>query len=152
MAYDFEAQCRKFAEKANMSVGKTIRGSAIVLFKGIIKMSPVDTGRFRANWMVGMRVPSEETTESTDKTGGTTAMNMAQYINAQKDSYEFTMANNLPYAHMLEYGGYNPNLVGPQQATSKTVNGYSRQAPNGMVRVSVAMFTSILDEQAWGKR
>ena len=152
MAYDFEAQCRKFAEKANMSVGKTIRGSAIVLFKGIIKMSPVDTGRFRANWMVGMKVPSEETTESTDKTGGTTAMNMAQYINAQKDSYEFTMANNLPYAHLLEYGGYNPNLVGPQQNTSKTVNGYSRQAPNGMVRVSVAMFNSILEEQARANR
>ena len=152
MAYDFESQVRKFAEKANMSIGKTIRGSAIVLFRGIIKMSPVDTGRFRANWMVGMKTPSTETTESTDKTGGTTAMNMAQYINAQKDSYEFTMANNLPYAHMLEYGGYNPSLVGPQQSTSKTVNGYSRQAPNGMVRVNVAMFQAILDEQARANR
>ena len=152
MAYDFEAQCRKFAEKANMSVGKAIRGASIALFRNVIKMSPVDTGRFRANWMVGMKVPSEETTESTDKTGGTTAMNMAQYINAQKESYEFTLANNLPYAHMLEYGGYNPNLVGPQQATSKTVNGYSRQAPNGMVRVSVAMFNSILEEQARANR
>ena len=148
----FDDQVRAFARRANMSVGKTIRGSAIVLFRGIIKMSPVDTGRFRANWMVGMKTPSTETTESTDKTGGTTAMNMAQYINAQKDSYEFTMANNLPYAHVLEYGGYKPGFVGPQQNTSRSVNGYSRQAPNGMVRVSVAKFNAILDEQARANR
>jgi len=145
MAYDFESQVRKFAEKANMSVGKTIRGSAIVLFRGIIKMSPVDTGRFRANWMVGMKVPSTETTESTDKAGGTTAMNMAQYINAQKDSYEFTMANNLPYAYKLEYGGYPGD--GPN-----TVGGFSKQAPSGCVRVNVARFQAILDEQARANR
>lgn len=141
----FEDQMRAFAKKANMSVGKTIRGSAIVLFKGIIKMSPVDTGRFRANWMVGMKAPSTETTESTDKSGGTTAMNMAQYINAQKDSYEFTMANNLPYAHMLEYGGYPGD--GPN-----TVGGFSKQAPQGFVRVNVARFEAILDEQARANR
>ena len=144
-ARKFEEQVRKFAEKANMSVGKTIRGSAIVLFRGIIKMSPVDTGRFRANWMVGMKAPSTETTESTDKAGGTTAMNMAQYINAQKGSYEFTLANNLPYAHVIEYGGYPGD--GPN-----TVGGFSKQAPQGVVRVNVARFEAILDEQARANR
>ena len=144
-ARKFDEQVRKFAEKANMSVGKTIRGSAIVLFRGIIKMSPVDTGRFRANWMVGMKAPSTETTESTDKAGGTTAMNMAQYINAQKDSYEFTLANNLPYAYKLEYGGYPGD--GPN-----TVGGFSKQAPSGCVRVNVARFQAILDEQARANR
>ena len=144
-ARKFDEQVRKFAEKANMSVGKTIRGSAIVLFRGIIKMSPVDTGRFRANWMVGMKAPSTETTESTDKAGGTTAMNMAQYINAQKDSYEFTLANNLPYAYKLEYGGYPGD--GPN-----TVGGFSKQAPSGCVRVNVARFEAILDEQARANR
>ena len=144
-ARKFDEQVRKFAEKANMSVGKTIRGSAIVLFRGIIKMSPVDTGRFRANWMVGMKAPSTETTESTDKSGGTTAMNMAQYINAQKGSYEFTLANNLPYAHKLEYGGYPGD--GPN-----TVGGFSKQAPSGCVRVNVARFQAILDEQARANR
>ncbi|SUB33304.1 putative bacteriophage protein [[Pasteurella] mairii] len=44
------------------------------------------------------------------------------------------LATDKPYAPMLEYGTY-PNP--PTHPTGKTVNGFSKQAPQGMVRISV---------------
>lgn len=141
----FDDQVKAFAKKANMSVGKTIRGTSIVLFRSVIKGWPVKSGRSRANWMVGMKTPSTATTDATDKQGNSTVSNMVQFINSNKDSTEFTLANNLPYAHVIEYGGYPGD--GPN-----TVGGFSKQAPAGVVRVNVARFESILEEQARANR
>ena len=148
----FDDQVKAFAKKANMSVEKTVKGTSIKLFSAVIKSSPVDSGRFRANWLCAGVTPVPSVVDMTDKTGASATSEMVGYINSAKGQMVFTLANNLPYAHMLEYGGYNPSLVGPQQSTSNTVNGYSRQAPNGMVRVNVAMFQAILDEQARANR
>lgn len=121
----FQRQIEAFAKKANMSVGKTIRGTSIKLFSAVILSSPVDTGRFRANWQVSGSSPASGTVDGfADPTA-----KVATYVNGQKQSLEFTLANNLPYAYALEYG-------------------YSKQAPQGMVRINVARFQQILDEQA----
>ena len=45
------------------------------------------------------------------------------------------ISNNLPYIATLEYGGY-PNP--PKSGSGKTVNGFSKQAPKGMVGVTLA--------------
>ena len=148
----FEDQMRAFARRANMSVEKTVKGTSIKLFSAVIKSSPVDSGRFRNNWFASGKYPSTDVTSYRGTAGDAAIARVVSYINGAAGGVEFTLANNLPYAHMLEYGGYNPNLVGPQQSTSKTVNGYSRQAPNGMVRVNVAKFQAILDEQARANR
>lgn len=50
-------------------------------------------------------------------------------IFAASDWNEFTLTNNLPYAERLEYG-------------------WSNQAPQGMVRVNVARFNTLLEEEA----
>ena len=141
----FDDQVKAFSKKANAGIGKTIRGTAITLFRDIIKGWPVDSGRSRANWMVGLKTPSAATTDATDKQGNSTVSAMVQFINANKDSPEFTLANNLPYAHVIEYGGYPGD--GPN-----TVGGYSKQAPAGVVRVNVSRFEAILDEQARANR
>lgn len=125
----FNKQIEAFAEKANLSTSRAIRGSAVVLFRGVIQTSPVDTGRFRANWQVSGSSPATGTKDSFDKSGNNTAMEMSTYVNGEKVNLEFTLANNLPYAYKLEFG-------------------YSTQAPQGMVRINVARFQSILDEQA----
>ena len=141
----FDDQVKAFAKKANMSVGKTIRGTSIALFRSVIKGWPVKSGRSRANWMVGMKTPSTATTDATDKQGNSTVSNMVQFINANREGTEFTLANNQPYAHVIEYGGYPGD--GPN-----TVGGYSKQAPAGVVRINVARFEAILDEQARANR
>jgi len=128
-----------------MSVEKTIKGTSIKLFSAVIKSSPVDTGRFRANWLCAGVTPVPSVVDMTDKTGASATSEMVGYINSAKGQMVFTLANNLPYAHMLEYGGYPGD--GPN-----TVGGFSKQAPQGFVRVNVARFQAILDEQARANR
>ena len=128
-----------------MSVEKTVKGTAIKLFSAVIKSSPVDTGRFRANWTAAGVQPSTVTTDMTDKSGAAATGAMVNYINSAKGQTVFTLANNLPYAHVIEYGGYPGD--GPN-----TVGGFSKQAPAGVVRVNVARFEAILEEQARANR
>ena len=141
----FEDQMRAFARRANMSVERTVKGTAIKLFSAVIKSSPVDTGRFRANWTAAGVQPSTVTTDATDKSGAAATGAMVNYINSANGQLVFTLANNLPYAHVIEYGGYPGD--GP-----KTVGGFSKQAPAGVVRVNVARFEAILEEQARANR
>ena len=141
----FEDQMRTFAKKANMSVERTVKGAAIKLFSAVIKSSPVDTGRFRANWTAAGVQPSTVTTDMTDKSGSAATGAMTNYINLANGQTVFTLANNLPYAHVIEYGGYPGD--GPN-----TVGGFSKQAPQGCVRVNVARFEAILEEQARANR
>ena len=141
----FDDQMRAFAKKANMSVEKTVKGTAIKLFSAVIKSSPVDTGRFRANWTAAGVQPSTVTTDMTDKSGAAATGAMVNYINSAKGQTVFTLSNNLPYAHVIEYGGYPGD--GPN-----TVGGFSKQAPQGVVRVNVARFEAILEEQARANR
>lgn len=141
MALAFDRQIEAFAKKTNMSVDRAIRGTSIKLFSAIILASPVDTGRFRANWQASNERPASGTTFSEDKSGSGAINNVTTYINGAPFANEFTLANNLPYAYKLEFGGYTGD--GPN-----TVGGYSTQAPQGMVRINVARFQRILDEQA----
>lgn len=125
MALAFDRQIEAFAKKANISIDRAIRGTSIKLFSAIILASPVDTGRFRANWQA-----SNERPASGEVNGFSDPVNkVTTYINGAPFANEFTLANNLPYAYKLEFG-------------------YSNQAPQGMVRINVARFQSILDEQA----
>lgn len=125
MALAFDRQIEAFAKKANISIDRAIRGTSIKLFSAIILASPVDTGRFRANWQA-----SNERPASGEVNGFSDPVNkVTTYINGAPFANEFTLANNLPYAYKLEFG-------------------YSDQAPQGMLRINVARFQSILDEQS----
>ena len=134
---DFSLSVAAFAEKAKMTHLKALRGTSIKLFSAVITSSPVDTGRFRANWTASGSIPFSGVSELTDKTGLSTIDSITKYINVAPN-YEFTLSNNLPYAHIIEFGGY-PD--GP-----KTVGGYSKQAPSGCVRVNIARFEQLLNE------
>ena len=52
-----------------------------------------------------------------------------------KDDESIFISNNLPYITTLEYGGYPKH---PKGGKGKTVDGFSRQAPEGMVGVTLA--------------
>jgi hypothetical protein len=93
---------------------KALRIAAIKTWGKIIRMTPVDTGRARSNWFIGMSVGSEINTVNRRRG--------PQYINNELPSdllnNKVYLYNNLPYIDRLEYG-------------------YSGQAPKGMVRVSL---------------
>lgn len=125
----FALDVSKFVEKAKKNPEKVMRQVSIKLFSAIIKASPVDTGRFRMNWMASGSTPASGVTDATDKSGNITIGNATSFVLKAPDWREFTLTNNLPYAQRLEYG-------------------WSQQAPQGFVRVNVSRFQQLINEEA----
>lgn len=125
----FALDVSKFVEKAKKNPEKVMRQVSIKLFSAIIKASPVDTGRFRMNWMASGGTPSSGITDATDKSGNTATGNAMSFVLKSVDWHEFTLTNNLPYAQRLEYG-------------------WSQQAPAGVVRTNVSRFQQLINEEA----
>ena len=140
----FTLDVKAFCEKAKKNPEIVMRQVSMKLFSAIILGSPVDTGRFRNNWFAATGpTPSSETTTYTGKQG-TAAINRVSRVIGESRGMgwtELTLTNNLPYAQRLEYGGYPGD--GPN-----TVSGYSKQAPQGVVRVNITRFNTLLNEEA----
>lgn len=87
----------------------------------IIDRTPVDTGRARGNWFVRVDGPGTDVTTTEDKDGGATIARGSAVIADYKNETGFpiiSIYNNLPYIIRLE-------------------DGHSKQAPTGMVAVTV---------------
>ena len=125
----FALDVSNFVEKAKKNPEKVMRQVSIKLFSAIIKASPVDTGRFRMNWMASGGTPASGTTDATDKSGNIAIGNATSFVLKTTDWRDFTLTNNLPYAQRLEYG-------------------WSQQAPQGFVRVNVGRFQNLIDQEA----
>lgn len=124
----FAADVKKFSDKAKLAMPTVVRMIAMEVYGRIIKRTPVDTGRARANWMLSLGNPDLATTESTDKTGQTTLASGLSQVAKYTDG-SIWITNNLPYIKRLE-------------------NGWSKQAPNGMVRLTIAEFSSVVKKMA----
>mgnify|MGYP001185119766 FL=1 len=102
-----------------------IRKIALELLKKVTMKSPVDTGRFRANWMVGIGGADETTTDSTVNDA---MMRGSIVLTGYKTLKQIHISNNLPYAAALEHG-------------------HSQQAPLGVADISVAEIEAHFNEQ-----
>ena len=138
----FSVDVSRWVERAQLNNEEVIRSVALKLFSAVIVGSPVDEGTFRNNWFVSGATPSININELDD--GGSnsdiinrTASDIKKLI--KWDSITFT--NNLPYARVIEFGGFRgagPNIAG----------GYSKQAPSGVVRVNATRFQQLINEEA----
>lgn len=108
---------------------KVVRGTLIDLAQKVIVRSPVDTGRFRNNWNSSINTPNSATTTTADASGSKAKAQSVNTIKKMDMGSTFYMTNNLPYAKRLEFG-------------------YSDQAPNGMVRITVAEFQNAINREA----
>ena len=68
----FADDIRKFQQKTNLSMDLIVRKVTIDITTALVRMSPVDTGRFRGNWMIGVGSPDVSTIDAVDKDGSTT--------------------------------------------------------------------------------
>lgn len=119
-----------FCEKNKVAIKEVRKNYAFALYSSIVKKTPVDTGRARSNWNVSVGSPDLSTTEDTRK-----KPKLKDKMPDPNGDESIFISNNLPYITKLEYGGY-PNP--PKKGSGKTVNGYSKQAPEGMVGVTLA--------------
>lgn len=100
-------------------VNRVVRKVSLQALNGVVLKTPVDTGRARGNWGVGINNRPNGTSENTDLSGGATISAGQGEIAGAKTYGEVYITNNLPYIGKLESGS-------------------SQQAPSGMVGVTVA--------------
>jgi hypothetical protein len=134
----FEDDLRKFEAKTTRKLTQVGRKVALELFRRVIYKTPVDTGRARANWQVTIGTPAAGTIEIDDTNGGATMSKATAASAGFRAGDTIYLTNNLPYIRKLEEGGY-PD--GP-----KTVGGFSRQAPAGMVALTVQEFAQVVNQ------
>lgn len=123
----FGLDIARFVEKAKAAPEQVVRKVGLDLASRVVLRSPVDTGRFRANWNVAFGRVDTLTTPSTDKTGGKTLERVRVQLNGWTAGQDIYLTNSLPYAIRLEYGW------------SK------KQAPMGMVRITVTEFQTFVN-------
>jgi len=86
-------------------------------------------GHFRANWQLGVSVRPSGEIKGVDPTGEATQGRILAEIPEEASGKVYWLANNAPYAQRLEHG-------------------WSRQAPAGLVGLTVTMFQQIVREAA----
>ena len=123
------------AKKAGKNADFVVRKVCSDIEAGVVKRTPVDTGRLRANWIASVGNAYEGQVQGTGNPNNEQAIR-----NAPGNVWYLT--NNLPYAAVAEFGLYGKppgSANGP-----KTKAGYSTQAPAGMVRITIAAVKSSL--------
>lgn len=107
--------------------------------------TPIDTGHARASWDGGVgSIPNRPAADSPQSAEARTLA----AIQTAKAGDVIYLSNNAPYINRLEYGFVGEDSRGRVYAGfgPKSVNGRSRQAPNGFVRIVLAQAQSIVDE------
>lgn len=124
----FASDVEAYAKKAGASLDETSRAIVLELFGSVIKDTPVDTGRAKGNWQTTIGAPA---TGTVDRLGESEAMaDVSQQTSSFGAGKVIYLSNNLPYIYRLEY------------------DGWSQQAPGGMLRKNVARIQSIVAKAA----
>ena len=132
---DLQRFAEKCAERADDAVGNIV----VRIAAELDKRSPVGDatywknpppagyigGHFRANWQLGVGAMPMGEVPGVDRTGEKTQGRIMAEIPEQAAGKVYYIANNAPYAQRLEYG-------------------WSRQAPQGLVGLTVTMFQDIV--------
>jgi hypothetical protein len=129
-----------WADRQKANILDIRREIAFAIFARILYRTPVDSGSARQNWIVTLNAGSLAYNPSAAKGGMVLADGRKMIYNAKGDD-TIIIQNNMPYIVKLEYGGYGPN-----SPSGKTVNGFSKQAPRGMVGITMQEFGGIVNE------
>ena len=139
--FDF-SRLRDIERIAGDRMDEVVRGTLLDLSKRIVLRTPVGNpslwqgppppgytgGQARGNWQASIGSPASGTTTAIDKTGTPTITSIAgETQNAPGNVWYLT--NNLPYISILEH------------------DGWSTQAKEGMVRISLRELDRSIDEQ-----
>lgn len=125
----FELDIARFVAKAKGNMDLVVRKVALDLFSRVIQKSPVDTGRFKGNWQVAIGSIPAGTLKLDDKSGTAAMSAVDAAVLRLKAGDTIYLVNNLAYARALEYG-------------------HSKQAPAGMVRLSVMEYGAVVNKAA----
>lgn len=137
----FALDLQKFAEKVGERADDAVGAIVIGVAAEVDKRSPVGDatywkhpapegyvgGRFRGNWQVGVTERPNGTLPNIDPTGVETQTRIQAAIPDDASGKVYYLVNNLPYALRIE-------------------DGWSRQAPTGVVGLTVTHFQAIVKQ------
>jgi len=137
----FELEMRAAELKITQASEKAIRATALQLFTQVIERTPVGNpdgwknpappgyigGTARGNWRTAIGRPETATVDNRPEAQATGEVNLAVARFTLADTIH--LSNNLPYIQRLE-------------------NGWSQQAPAGMVAVTVNEFERVIESEA----
>jgi len=140
----FALDISAFVKRAKSNMNQVVRKIVLDVGTRIVMRSPVGDashwqspppkgyvgGRFRSNWLYGEGVMPQGTLLSIDPKGNATVARLVAGVKPDAAGKVHWLVNSLPYAQRLEYGW------------SK------RQAPAGMVGVTVVEYQSIVRNAA----
>lgn len=125
----FAAQIAEFCAKAKGNADLVVRKVALEMFSRVIQKSPVDEGRFKSSWVVAINSIPTDDPGTIDKSGAPSFARVNAAVAQLSAGTIITMCSNLSYSRRLEYG-------------------WSKQAPSGVVRITVVEFSGIVDQAA----
>jgi len=139
----FALDLQKFAEKAGAMADQVVGEIVVGVARELDMRSPVGDatywtrpapkgyigGRFRANWQLGIGQKVNGTVEANDLNGTIALPAIMAAVPEEAAGNVYYLSNNLPYAQRIE-------------------DGWSRQAPAGLVGLTAVKFQEIVNEAA----
>lgn len=141
----FSASINAWIEKTKADADKIVRYALLTLDTRLVQRSPVGDakfwthpapkgysgGAFRGAWAISIGVPASGVTGIIDKDGAATLAAHAGIISQAKAGEVQYLTNGLPYAKRIE-------------------EGWSRQAPYGLVALTVVEWNNIVESAVNG--
>lgn len=127
----------------------------------VIMRTPVDTGHARGGWQTTVGNPPSSDNDRIDKGGSAAISEAVNAVSSSKISDTVFLSNLVPYIVALEEGDYPdppkkgtyiPKRRGGPAWEIRSVGGFSKQAPRGMLAVSLSEFPYIVTEEARGTK
>lgn len=126
----FSKRMRRRAQNVERNVDQMTRQTALAIHATVVMATPVDTGRARSNWHIGLGAPPDAGNEEPFVPGGEGGSNGAANaqmsiaaakaaVSDRRPGQAIFISNNLPYIGRLN-------------------EGWSAQAPAGFVEKAVA--------------
>lgn len=167
---------QKMAHALRIKQAQVPRVVVLELGRRIIKRTPVQhpdfippssshqSGNLKANWNYGQGFkrpqynPAAASSAPLGVEPAETIAGLTASVGQWKMGASFSVLNGAPYAVTVERGGYpNPPLRGSYNyATGKfeirSAGGFSKQAPAGMVRVTIGEFQTLVQKAAAQQR
>ena len=126
-ASSFNSAFSKLIKASEKKVEEVVKDVAVDLVVNLVVRSPVDSGRFRKNWNVAINEINYQTDFEVQNIA---VQRSVKVVENYRLGDTINITNSLPYAARLEY------------------EGWSKQTPDGTVRVTLVDYPQIMRRAA----
>lgn len=142
MVMNFSDVISEWVEAVESKMDNIFQTVVIQAGEIVVRISPVDSGLFRGNWQLVIDNETSGAISRLDTEGSSTIAAIASKANNLRAGQIAYILNHIEYGYDLENGTYR----GP---TAKvTEEGFSRQAPMGIVRTTPAKLKELVLQAA----